>query len=77
MAAGTTRDSWPAVPPAGESNALRCIVIDPLDYEKCLKAAKAEGWRITQILNTHEHRDHTGGNEQMVLLKLRELRNTW
>ena len=38
------------------------LAVDPLDYEKCLAAAKREGWAITQILNTHEHRDHTGGN---------------
>jgi hydroxyacylglutathione hydrolase len=38
------------------------LAVDPLDYEKCLAAAKGEGWAITQILNTHEHRDHTGGN---------------
>ena len=38
------------------------LAVDPLDYEKCLAAAKDGGWRITQILNTHEHRDHTGGN---------------
>lgn len=42
------------------------LAIDPLDYEKCLDAAKKEGWNITQILNTHEHLDHTGGNEPMV-----------
>lgn len=42
------------------------LAIDPLDHEKCLKAAKDEGWTITQILNTHEHRDHTGGNDAMV-----------
>src|SRR3989442_1984699 len=42
------------------------LAIDPLDYEKCLRAAKEEGWNITQILNTHEHRDHTGGNEAIV-----------
>ena len=42
------------------------LAIDPLDYEKCLRVAKEEGWNITQILNTHEHRDHTGGNEAMV-----------
>ena len=42
------------------------LAIDPLDHEKCLKAAKDEGWNITQILNTHEHRDHTGGNEPLV-----------
>ena len=42
------------------------LAVDPLDHEKCLKIAKAKGWNITQILNTHEHRDHTGGNEAMV-----------
>ena len=42
------------------------LAVDPLDHEKCLAAAKARGWTITQILNTHEHRDHTGGNPQMV-----------
>ena len=42
------------------------LAVDPLDYEKCLAAAKSEGWTITQVLNTHEHRDHTGGNEPMV-----------
>jgi len=42
------------------------LAIDPLDHQKCLAAAKAKGWTITQILNTHEHRDHTGGNQQMI-----------
>jgi len=42
------------------------LAVDPLDHEKCLATAKAKGWTITQILNTHEHRDHTGGNAAMV-----------
>ena len=42
------------------------LAVDPLDYQKCLAAAKAKGWTITQILNTHDHRDHTGGNDEMV-----------
>ena len=42
------------------------LAIDPLDHEKCLAKAKANGWRITQILNTHEHHDHTGGNAAVV-----------
>jgi hydroxyacylglutathione hydrolase len=42
------------------------LAIDPLDHEKCLRVAKAKGWTIRQILNTHEHRDHTGGNDRMI-----------
>ena len=42
------------------------LAIDPLDYKKCLKVANDRGWKITQILNTHEHGDHTGGNKGMV-----------
>ena len=42
------------------------LAVDPLDHEKCIAAAKESGWTITQILNTHEHRDHTGGNEAVV-----------
>ena len=50
-----------ACPESGEA-----LAIDPLDYEKCLAAARAKGWEITQILNTHEHDDHTGGNQPMI-----------
>ncbi len=42
------------------------LAIDPLDSEKCLQTAKDENWEITQILNTHEHHDHIGGNAAMV-----------
>jgi len=35
---------------------------DPLDHQRCLDRAKERGFQITQILNTHEHGDHTGGN---------------
>jgi hydroxyacylglutathione hydrolase len=48
-------------PESGEA-----LAIDPLDHQKCLAAAKAKGWQITQILNTHEHHDHTGGNAAVV-----------
>ena len=50
-----------ACPDTGEA-----LAVDPLDHEKCARAAAEAGWRITQILNTHEHRDHTGGNEALV-----------
>jgi hydroxyacylglutathione hydrolase len=42
------------------------LAIDPLDHEKTLATAKVKGWRITQILNTHEHHDHIGGNAAVV-----------
>ena len=38
------------------------VVIDPAEAEPVLAAAKARGWRITQIWNTHWHADHIGGN---------------
>ena len=50
-----------ACPKTGEA-----LAIDPLDHGKCLQAAKVRGWQITQVLNTHEHHDHTGGNEAVV-----------
>jgi hydroxyacylglutathione hydrolase len=42
------------------------IAIDPLDSAQCLQVAREAGWEITQILNTHEHHDHTGGNQAVV-----------
>lgn len=42
------------------------LAIDPLDHRKCLATARQRGWNVSQILNTHEHGDHTGGNEAMV-----------
>lgn len=42
------------------------LAVDPLDYEKCLAAAQRNDWSISQVLNTHEHGDHTGGNKAIV-----------
>jgi hydroxyacylglutathione hydrolase len=42
------------------------LAIDPLDFRKCLNVAGEKGWTISQILNTHEHGDHTGGNKGVV-----------
>ena len=50
-----------ACPETGEA-----LAIDPLDHGKCLAAAKRRGWDITQVLNTHEHGDHIGGNRAVI-----------
>jgi hydroxyacylglutathione hydrolase len=42
------------------------LAVDPLDHAKCLAAAKDKGWQITQVVNTHEHPDHTGGNDAVI-----------
>ncbi len=50
-----------ACPESGEA-----LAIDPLDFKKCLTTAAERGWTITQVLNTHEHGDHTGGNKGVI-----------
>ncbi len=37
-------------------------VVDPAVVDPVMAAADAKGWKITHILNTHHHADHTGGN---------------
>ncbi|MEQ8205015.1 MAG: MBL fold metallo-hydrolase, partial [Woeseia sp.] len=49
-----------ACPDSGEA-----LAIDPLDFRQCLAVASSHGWRITQIVNTHEHADHIGGNKAL------------
>ncbi len=50
-----------ACPETGEA-----LAIDPLEFQQCLDVAKAKGWEITQVLNTHHHHDHIGGNQGIV-----------
>jgi hydroxyacylglutathione hydrolase len=50
-----------ACPSTGEA-----LAIDPLDWRACLDMARARGWQITQIFNTHEHPDHIDGNVPLV-----------
>ncbi|MFZ2997853.1 hydroxyacylglutathione hydrolase [Sphingobium sp.] len=38
------------------------VVIDPAVAEPVMAAARARGWTISQIWNTHWHGDHVGGN---------------
>jgi hydroxyacylglutathione hydrolase len=48
------------------SQSGEALAVDPLDARMVLAAAKEHGYSITQILNTHEHLDHTAGNAEVV-----------
>ena len=39
--------------------------VDPAVAEPVLVALEAKGWRLSHILNTHHHGDHTGGNLEL------------
>lgn len=45
-----------------DADAGLCAVVDPSEPEPVKRALAARGWRLTHILNTHHHFDHTGGN---------------
>ncbi len=47
---------------AHEPDSGETAVVDPAVAKPVLDAAERKGWRITHILNTHHHGDHTGGN---------------
>lgn len=46
-----------------------CAVVDPGDADPVVERLEAEGWRLSTILITHKHGDHTGG--------IRELKARW
>jgi hydroxyacylglutathione hydrolase len=39
-----------------------CAVVDPSEAAPVKAALARRGWRLSHILNTHHHFDHTGGN---------------
>ena len=64
-----------ACPDTGEA-----LAVDPLAYDMCLDHAQDQGWEITQVLNTHEHHDHIGGNAALIAATGAELlahKNAW
>ncbi len=47
----------------GDKKTRTCALIDPaFDTNKILAEAKAAGFRVTHIVNTHCHADHIAGN---------------
>jgi hydroxyacylglutathione hydrolase len=45
-----------------DSESGETAAVDPSVAEPVLDAAAGKGWRLTHVLNTHWHPDHTGGN---------------
>ena len=46
-----------------DSQSGETAAVDPSVADPVLDAAAARGWRLSQVLNTHWHPDHTGGNQ--------------
>jgi glyoxylase-like metal-dependent hydrolase (beta-lactamase superfamily II) len=47
----------------GDRNSNTCALIDPaFETDRILQKAKQNGYRITHLINTHAHSDHTAGN---------------
>ena len=42
-----------------------CAIVDPSEAGPVRAALGARGWKLTHILNTHHHPDHTGGNTRL------------
>lgn len=40
-------------------------VVDTPEVKPILAAIEQRGWKLTHVLNTHHHLDHTGGNEEL------------
>jgi len=50
---------------ARDAEADSCACIDPAVAAPVLATLDKLGWRLTHILNTHHHGDHTGGNMEI------------
>ena len=48
------------------SQTREAVAIDPLAYNLCLDEAQKNDLKIVAIINTHEHFDHTGGNDKII-----------
>jgi len=45
-----------------DSKSGETATVDPSVAEPVLAAVEAKGWQLSEVLNTHWHPDHTGGN---------------
>ena len=49
-----------------DETSKEALVIDPLAHKLCLDIVEEKGYKITQVLNTHHHHDHIGGNAKVI-----------
>ena len=51
----------------GDEHSKTCALIDPaFETKKILDEAKKAGYRVTHLINTHCHSDHTAGNAAII-----------
>jgi len=58
------RDNYGYLIVCGRTN--EAAVVDPSEAEPVLRRVEQEGVQLKAILNTHHHRDHTGGNSELL-----------
>lgn len=51
----------------GDIDSKTCALIDPaFDTKHILSKVKSKGYRVTHVINTHNHPDHTAGNASII-----------
>jgi hydroxyacylglutathione hydrolase len=51
----------------GDHAAKTCALIDPaFETKRILTAVKENSYRVTHVINTHSHSDHTAGNSSIL-----------
>ncbi len=51
----------------GDEASMTCALIDPaFEIDKILSIVNQEGYRVSFIINTHNHSDHCAGNAQIL-----------
>src|ERR1700722_19706606 len=48
-----------------EPDTKATAILDPSEAAPVLRVLDETGWKLTHILNTHHHHDHTGGNLEL------------